>query len=167
MKRWGRALLQAVAILLPALALYAWQTRDLLPADARSDAPVFDLATIDGTRLDSAALSGRPAVLYFFAPWCRFCAASAPQLRWFHRFRGDAVAVVLVALDYGTAAQVQAYVDSHGLDMPVLLGESHTAESYRVRGFPTYYVVDSAGRVAARDFGITTLPGLWWRTLGL
>lgn len=160
-------LLQAAAIVLPALLVYAWQTRDLLPADARSSAPAFDLATLDGGRVDSAALAGRPAVLYFFAPWCRFCAASAPQLRWFARLRGDDAPLLLVALDYAAPAEVRAYVDRHGLDMPVLLGDGSTAAAYRVRGFPTYYVIDAAGRVAARDFGMTTLPGLWWRTLGL
>jgi hypothetical protein len=51
--------------------------------------------------------------------------------------------------------------------MPVLLGDDRTARDYRIRGFPTYYVLDPDGRVAARDFGLSTAPGLWWRTLGL
>ena len=167
MRRGLRVLLQAAAVLLPALALYAWQTRELLPDDRRSPAPDFALATLDGGRLDSAASSGQPAVVYFFAPWCRVCAASAPQLRWFHRLRGDRVRLMLVALDYDSPAQVAAYADTHALLMPVLLGDAATAASYRVRGYPTYYVIDAQGRVAARDVGLTTLPGLWWRTLGL
>jgi hypothetical protein len=36
-----------------------------------------------------------------------------------------------------------------------------------VRGYPTYYVIDSSGRIAGRDVGFTTVAGLWWRTRGL
>jgi hypothetical protein len=49
----------------------------------------------------------------------------------------------------------------------MLAGEAQTAADYRVRGYPTYYVLDRSGRVAGRDFGYTTAPGLWLRTRGL
>jgi peroxiredoxin len=167
MKRWLLGLLQAAALLLPALALYAWQTRDLLPAGDRIEAPAFELVDVAGGRLDLAALAGRPSVLYFFAPWCRVCAVSAPQLRWFDRWFGGSAQVVLVALDYGSVEEVADYARKHRLDMPVLLGHADTAAAYRIRGYPTYYVLDDRGRIASRDFGVSTLAGLWWRTRGL
>lgn len=167
MKRLLLVILQAVALLLPALALYAWQTRDLLPAGDRVVAPAFELQDVRGGRVELAALQGRPAVLYFFAPWCRVCAVSAPQLRWFDRWSGDSASIVLVALDYGSPDEVSAWAHRHELGMPVLLGESATAADYRIRGYPTYYVLDAEGRIAARDFGVSTVLGLWWRTRGL
>jgi len=167
MRRLLSGILQGAALLLPALAIYAWQTRDLLPAGDRVEAPAFALSDTHGGLLDSAALQGRPVLLYFFAPWCKVCAASAPQLRWFDRWFGDSTRVVLVALDYQSADEVADYARRHALEMPVLLGRSGTAADYRIRGYPTYYVVDASGRVAARDFGVSTLPGLWWRTRGL
>jgi len=167
MKRVARWILQAIALLLPALAIYAWQTRDLLPADERVAAPEFRLPALSGGTVGSDALRGRTTVLYFFAPWCGVCAASSPQLRWFDRWSGDSVQVVLVALDYASPAEVADYAQRHELAMPILLGDGDTARDYRIRGFPTYYVLDPDGRVAARDFGLSTAPGLWWRTLGL
>lgn len=167
MKRLARTLLQVAALLLPALAVYAWQTRDLLPAGERVAAPAFELPTIAGGRFGSDALPGRATVLYFFAPWCKICAASAPQLRWFDRWAGDATQVVVVALDYDSVEAVEDYARRHELTMPVLLGDAAMATAYRIRGYPTYYVIDAAGRVAGRDFGVSTLPGLWWRTAGL
>jgi thiol-disulfide isomerase/thioredoxin len=166
MKRVLRGILQLAVLVVPALAVYAWQSRDLLPATARHDAPDFELPQLGGTTLGPDALEGRPAVLYFFAPWCGVCAASAPQLRWFDRLAGDSARVVLVALDYGDAAEVEDYARKHSLTMPVLLGDPAVAAAYRIRGYPTYYVLDAAGRVAARDFGFSTVAGLWWRTLG-
>lgn len=167
MRRLARWTLQAVALVLPALALYAWQTRDLLPAGDRLPAPGFSLPDLSGTAVALDSLKGRPTVLYFFAPWCGVCAASAPQLRWFDRWSGRSTRVVMVALDYASPAEVADYARRHELAMPILLGEPTTARDYRIRGFPTYYVLDAEGRVAARDFGFSTAPGLWWRTLGM
>jgi hypothetical protein len=49
----------------------------------------------------------------------------------------------------------------------VLAGDQETSAAFHVRGYPTYYVLDSQGRIAGRDMGLTTVAGLWIRTLGL
>jgi hypothetical protein len=59
---------------------------------------------------------------------------------------------------------VAAFAERHRLSSPVLLGDAATASRFRVIGYPVYYVVDPAGRVAGRDFGYTTVIGLWLRT---
>jgi len=145
----------------------AWRARDLLPADERTAAPTFHLSDLDSRTWSSADLVGSPTVVYFFAPWCGVCAASSPQLRWFHRWRGDDVQVLLVGLDWSTIAELRDYATRHALPMPVLVGDPATAAAFRVRGYPTYYVLDSQGRVAARDVGLTTVVGLWIRTIGI
>jgi thiol-disulfide isomerase/thioredoxin len=167
MKRWLRWSLQLALLLVAALAIHAWQTRDMLPVGERTMAPPFELVDTGGRGVSSKALAGKPAVLYFFAPWCHVCAASAPQLRWFDRWFGDSVRVVFVALDYESPAQVAAWTAGHEVRMPVGLGSAELAGAYRIRGYPTYYVLDRDGRIAARDFGFTTILGLWWRTRGL
>lgn len=164
MKRAASRLLQVAVLLLPALAVYTWQTRDLLPAGSRDPAPALRLPALEQGSFDAADLAARPAVLYFFAPWCGVCAASAPQLRWYERLFAGSAPLVLVALDYGTPAEVRDWVSKHGIGAPVLLGDAGTAADYRIRGFPTYYVVDAGGRIAARDVGFTTILGLWLRT---
>jgi len=163
-RRWLRRVATAVALLAPALLVYAWQTRDLLPADERATAPPLPVVLASGARFDASMLAGRPAVVYFFAPWCAVCGASAPQLRWFDALTGDSARVVLVALDYPSPAEAADWAARHGLGGPVLLGDGATAAAWRIRGYPTYYVLDRDGRIAARDFGVSTLPGLWWRT---
>ena len=164
MKRRLRLSLQLAALVVVALAIHAWQTRDMLPADQRIMAPSFLLADVAGQPLASASLAGKPVVLYFFAPWCHVCAASAPQLRWYDRFFGESTPLVLVALDYDSPAEIRSWVARHRISAPVLLGNPAAAAAYRVRGYPTYYMLDRGGRIAARDFGFTTLVGLWLRT---
>jgi peroxiredoxin len=162
-----RNLLPWVAIVALVVLAYAWRSRDLLPADQRTHAPAFDLVDIDGQHWRTSDLQGRPAVLYFFAPWCGVCAASSPQLRWFDRWRGDEIQVVLIGLDWRNTNELRAYATRHRLQMPVLVGDAATGAAYRIRGYPTYYVIDAQGRIARRDFGFTSAPGLWLRTLGL
>jgi len=165
--RWKRFALEALVFIVIVVGIQAWRARDLLPADERTPAPAFELADLDGRTWRATDLAGRPAVIYFFAPWCGVCAASSPQLRWFHRWRGDDVQVILVGLDYQTADEVRDYARRHSLMMPVLFGAPDTGAAFRISGYPTYYVLDAQGRIARRDVGLSTVAGLWVRTLGL
>lgn len=165
--RWGRRVAEVLLFVVIVGGIYAWRTRDLLPADDRVAAPAFELTDLQGRPWSLDALEGKPAVLYFFAPWCGVCAASSPQLRWFDRWMGEEVQIVLVGLDWSSPAELAEYASRHELQLPVLAAGPQTAADYRIRGYPTYYVLDAEGRVAGRDFGYTTAPGLWLRTRGL
>jgi len=165
--RWGRRLAEVLLFVVIVGGIYAWRTRDLLPAGDRVAAPAFELTDLQGRPWSLDTLEGKPAVLYFFAPWCGVCAASSPQLRWFDRWQGDEVQVVLVGLDWSSPAELAEYAARRELRLPVLAAGPQTAADYRIRGYPTYYVLDAEGRVAGRDFGYTTAPGLWLRTRGL
>lgn len=163
--RWRRFLLEAAIAAALLAALWAWQTRGLLPTGERQPAPALGLVDLDGRRWETAHLAGQPVVVYFFAPWCKVCAASAHQLRWFQRGSGDAARLVLVALDWESLDELRAYAGRHALEAPLLVGEAQTALDWRVYAYPTYYVLDSAGRVAGADLGFTTAVGLWLRTV--
>jgi len=75
--------------------------------------------------------------------------------------------VMLIGLDYGSPSEVREYARKHSLDVPVLFGTPATGAAYRISGYPTYYVIDAQGRIARRDMGLSTVAGLWIRTLGL
>jgi peroxiredoxin len=165
--RWKRFALEALVFSVIVAGIQAWRARDLLPADERTALPTFELNDLEGTTWRSTDLAGKPAVIYFFAPWCGVCAASSPQLRWFHRWRGDNVQVLLIGLDHASPAELHEYARKHELAMPILIGTPATGMAYRIGGYPTYYVLDAQGRIARRDVGLTTVAGLWIRTLGL
>jgi peroxiredoxin len=57
----------------------------------------FTATTLDGKSFDGATLAGRPAVLWFWAPWCPICLQQAPGVRDAVAQHGDKVAMVGVA----------------------------------------------------------------------
>lgn len=166
-KPWRRRLgilLQAALFVAIIASIYAWRTRDLLPTDQLMSAPAFVLQDLDGKtwRLDD--FKGKPTVLYFFAPWCKVCAASAHQLRWFHDWFEDDVNLVMIGLDYVDVGEIAGYRQKHDIESLVLIGIPGIGRTYRVPGYPTYYVLDGEGRIRRKDFGVSTVAGLWWRT---
>lgn len=162
--RWLRWSLELSGFLLVFLLVQHWQTRDLLPADSQQTAPALQGALLDGGELDVASFTGRPTLVYFFAPWCKVCSFSASSLqRLRDSYSEGELGMVMVALSYDSVGAVREFRDEHELTIPVLLGNQHISASWNIYGFPTYYVLDSQGHVVSRDFGVSTTPGLRYR----
>jgi thiol-disulfide isomerase/thioredoxin len=50
------------------------------PAALADDRLNFTGTTLSGAPFDGASLQGKPAVLWFWTPWCPFCNAEAPSV---------------------------------------------------------------------------------------
>lgn len=145
------------------LVASVFQSRHMLAADGEA-APALRGETLAGERYDLAGVSDRPALVYFFAPWCRICAASADNLVRLRRWRdADALEIIAVALDWESADEVRDYVERHGLNVTVVLAGPEVARDWQIRAYPSYYVLDDRHRVLRRDIGYSTQLGLWFR----
>ena len=165
---WGRRyltyLLEALLFVAVFMAISAYQARNLLDTD-RLPAPYLGVTTLEGEPFELAGVAGSPVLIYFFAPWCPYCSASADNIVRLRKLRDeDGLAILMVALDWEDSAQIQEYAASHELNVPVLLGDDSVVEKWHVFAFPTYYVLDSELRVVRRDMGYSTQLGLWWRS---
>jgi peroxiredoxin len=158
-RRWLSLTFDAGVLLAVFFAIHAWQTRDL-PVD--EPAPPTQLAILGADGSQTAVVSGKAGIVYFFAPWCRVCEASIDNLGGLVEGRQVAWGTV-VALDYADAGEVQAFIDRTGVSLPVLLGDAQTAADWSVRAFPTYYVIDASGRIHSRSVGYSTWFGMWVR----
>jgi len=144
--------------------VHLYRTADMLDASGEP-APSLYLPVLGGGQASIPAAGQQTTLVYFFAPWCTWCAASAHNIRNLRKIRGeDELTIFLVALSYEAVEEVQGWVDRHDIDAVVLLGTNNTAREWGVSVFPTYYIVDGGGRVAHRDYGYSTLAGLWFRT---
>ena len=163
LRRLRSLLLNAGLFLVIFLAATAYQSRNMLETGGQV-APGLRGTTLAGEPYDLAEARSRPALVYFFAPWCKICAASAGNLNRLRRWRDETeLEMVAVALDWRTAEEVSAYAERHKLDIPVVLGDASVAENWQIYAFPSYYVLDGGHRITRRDIGYSSQLGLLWR----
>ena len=104
----------------------------MLAAD-RQPAPELSGTTLAGQSYQLLDAAGRPALVYFFAPWCKVCGASADNLARLRRWRAPVdFEMIAVALDWTDAAEVRRYVKRHDLNVTVLLGDRGIAKNWKI-----------------------------------
>ena len=163
MKRLRSLLLNGGLFVVLFLVVTAYQSRNMLDTGDQF-APELRGTTLGGKPYDLANADSKPALVYFFAPWCKICAASAGNLNRLRRWRdAGELEMIAVALDWDTVEEVNAYVERHGLDIAVLLGDASVAGNWQIYAFPSYYVLDSEHRITRRDVGYSSQLGLLWR----
>ena len=164
-RKFGSWLLNAAFFVIVFVAVSAFQSRNMLATDDAA-APALQGVTLEGEPYSLAASAARPALVYFFAPWCRICAASADNLVRLRRWRSpDEIEVVAVALDWRDAAEVREYAERHGLNVNVVLADAEVGRQWRIQAYPSYYVLDSEHRIVRRDIGYSSQLGMWLRAL--
>ncbi|MGQ0464388.1 MAG: TlpA family protein disulfide reductase [Sporichthyaceae bacterium] len=108
----------------------------------------FDLVAADGGRVTSASLAGKPAVVWFWAPWCPYSRAVADDVAAVARSAGSEVQFVGVGGQSTETAMrsfvVQMDVDDfrHGMDTA-----DAVAEEFGVQAVPSFAFVDGDGGV--------------------
>lgn len=159
--RARRVLTDVVAVVLVVVIVGIWQTRD----HVRGEAPDVSLTERDGSIAAQPFAVGAPTLVVFFAPWCTVCRAESGNVSRVMRLFDGHARVVAVASAYDDIVEVDRYVADVGVDYPVLFGGEEAARAFRVRAFPTTYVLDGEGRVVSSAVGYTTTLGLAWRLL--
>jgi thiol-disulfide isomerase/thioredoxin len=103
-------------------------------ADGRLD---FTETTLTGEPFNGASLQGKPAVLWFWTPWCPFCNAEAPSV-------GSVAAANPEVTFVGVAARsdraaMQGFVSRYGLNFTNLDdGDGSVWARYNVPWQPAY-----------------------------
>ncbi len=162
--KWASILFEASIIVL-VLVLFSWyQNRGTLAANGEP-APDFTLQSIAGETLQLSQLKGKKVLIYFFAPWCSICHMSGGNLNALRKARDkDELEILVIGLSYEFEAEIQDFANELELTMPVLYGNDQLMQDYKIKGFPTYFVIDEEGNVTHRSVGYSTEIGMRLRT---
>ncbi|MCW8878909.1 MAG: TlpA family protein disulfide reductase [Kangiellaceae bacterium] len=147
-----------------------WQQKDMLPSDESSLAPSFTLPSITGDVINFStnrtSQQAKQTLLYFFAPWCTVCHYSVGSLQSIKdKSSEEELSIFMIALDWKSKHEVEDFLSKHELDIPVLLGTNKTLKDYKIKGFPSYYLISDSGEIVAKDMGFTTQLGIKSRIL--
>lgn len=111
----------------------------------------FTATTLDGERFDGSTLTGKPAVLWFWAPWCATCRAQSPNVADLAQKYDGRVAVVGV----GSLASEDA-IDDVASDIPHVLHlvdpDAKVWSHFRVEAQSTYTVIGANGEIVSEGF---------------
>ena len=116
-------------------------------------APAVTFVTLAGKQQPLSAYGRTPIVVNFFATWCVPCKAELPLLQSrYERLRSSGLLVVGVD-EQEEAAQVRAFVKSHGVTYPVVLDDRTAFDIYGGHAIPTSLFIDRRGVLQAVHIG--------------
>ncbi len=119
--------------------------------------PDFQLPDLEGRLQDVRQWDGKVLVVNFWATWCPPCRREIPAFMALQDHYGDqGVQFVGIALD--DTDKVQDYVDTHGIEYPILVGNNaaiETAKAYgnRLGSLPYTAIIDRQGRIHSTHMG--------------
>ncbi|WP_425574788.1 protein disulfide oxidoreductase [Mycolicibacterium pallens] len=98
-----------------AAAMVALTVGVAMPASALADDQLaFTGTTLSGAPFNGASLQGKPAVLWFWTPWCPFCNAEAPNVSQVAAANPKVTFVGVAARS--DVGQMQAFVSKYNLN---------------------------------------------------
>jgi thiol-disulfide isomerase/thioredoxin len=121
----------------------------------------FTAPTVDNGTFDGASLAGKPAVLWFWAPWCPVCKQGAADVTAAAAELGDDVAFVGVAGLSGSISDMQQFVEETDSGSIAHIADTDGAvfTRFEVAQQDTFAFVDSDGVVELVD-GYSSDPDL-------
>ncbi|HWQ83320.1 MAG TPA: TlpA disulfide reductase family protein [Anaerolineales bacterium] len=116
----------------------------------------FTLDNLAGETVSTLDLRGKTVLLNFWATWCIPCRQEMPMLQ--AAAEKYAPNLVVLGINIGEEPwRVKKIVYELGLSFEILMDESNQVETmYRVRAYPTTYLIDDEGIIRAQHVGLLT-----------
>lgn len=156
-------LIQIVCFVLIFNLLSWFRELSMLPTDQVLAKPQATYTSLAGKQFKVEAQQGKTTVVYFFAPWCQICNLSIGNLQSTYE-RSMNLEVIAVALDFDNKQEVEKFVAKHKLTFPVVLGSEELKQQFKIKGYPSYYVLNKQNKVVSRSLGYSSEFGLYLRT---
>jgi len=121
-----------------------------------SQAPDWELTSGEGKKVSLKSLRGKVVLLDFWATWCGPCRRAMPEVQKLHnRYKDKGVAVFGVNCgERSRRVDPAKFMKDKGYTYGQLLHGEIVARAYRIRGIPTFYVIDKKGKILFATSGV-------------
>jgi thiol-disulfide isomerase/thioredoxin len=125
-----------------------------------ADAPDWKLKDSGGKELSLKSLRGKVVLLDFWATWCGPCRMAMPAVQRLHdKYKDKPVAILgMNCWEKNKELDPGAWMKQNGFSYPVIVNSDSAATDYKVRGIPTFYVIDPQGKILFAGSGMS--PGV-------
>lgn len=138
---------------IPLVFVFAMLTGVLAPFAGAAD---FALTDSNGRVHRLSDYRGKWVVVNFWATWCAPCLEEIPDLVALKDAHKN-LQVLGVAIEFQDGKQVLQFAEGMFVNYPIILGTSKDVEQIgSVKGLPTTFVFDPAGRMVKRKLGKIT-----------
>lgn len=123
------------------------------PAATSDGVLTFAGKLIDGEPFDAATLKGKPALLWFWAPWCATCAGQASSVQEMQQTYGDRLGVLGIA-GMGSNAEMHEFVSDLEIpDVRALDDEAGVVwRKFGITQQSTYVLLDRSGAIVTNGY---------------
>lgn len=118
--------------------------------------PQMKLVDINGREVQLGGKQDKVYLVDFWATWCAPCRESIPFLQELHeKYSEKGLVIVGVALDSGSEQEVRAFIENFKVTYRIVVprNQQEVMQRYRVKAFPTMYIVDKKGVVRYAEEG--------------
>jgi cytochrome c biogenesis protein CcmG/thiol:disulfide interchange protein DsbE len=124
------------------------EANDKGPAEVGKGAPDLSIQTVNGKgQITRDSLSGKVAIVDFWATWCGPCKQSFPKLEELAKQNQGKVQVIGISVD-DKADGVADFAKSNGATFAIGWDDGHAiANRWKVDSMPTTYVLDTSGTI--------------------
>ncbi|HLO40080.1 MAG TPA: TlpA disulfide reductase family protein, partial [Phycisphaerales bacterium] len=121
-----------------------------------SAAPGWSLLDPDGKQVNLRDFAGKVVVMDFWGSWCPPCRAAMPSIQRIHeKFKDKDVVVIGLNWERSPTADPHKYMADNGFTYKLVLNADQIADTYRIRGWPTFYIVGRAGEIVWSGVGFS------------
>ena len=115
----------------------------------------FEFSTLEGRKISLKDLKGKMVLLDFWYMSCYPCVKAMPHLeKLYNEYSLKGLVVLGVnPVDTNSIDELNEFLVKNEISYPVVLGGSTIVNSYRVKSYPTLYLIDKGGKIVYSTVG--------------
>jgi peroxiredoxin len=153
----------------PAVTEFLVRMANLKTVQIGQQAPVFEINSIDGKKINLADFKGKYVLLDFWASWCQPCRQENPNIvKAYQTYKDKNFTVFGISLDkdqvaWQNAIKTDGLTWAHGGELMDF--EGPVVKQYQIEAIPTSFLIDPQGKIIAKNLRAAELDAFLAKTL--